>query len=76
MRFHRGIHYPHPPRGHGRKAYTMSEAALRQRCHNLGRTRMRSDRESLIIKLLTWQAFFGEEPKPSQLCSARIQWMT
>lgn len=27
---------------------------------------MRSDRESLIIKLLIWQAFFGEEPSPSQ----------
>jgi hypothetical protein len=32
---------------------------------------MRSDRESLIIKLLTWQAFFGEELKPSQRALAR-----
>jgi hypothetical protein len=44
----------------------MSDAALRQRRRNLRRTRIRSDRESLIIKLRTWQAFFGEEPKPSQ----------
>jgi hypothetical protein len=66
MRFQRGTYYPHPPRGPGRKPYTMSDAALRQRCRNLRRTRIRSDRESLIIKLLTWQKFFGEEPKRSQ----------
>lgn len=66
MRFRKGEHYPHPPRGPGRKPYTMSDAALRQRCHNLRRTRLRSDRESLTIKLLVWQAFCGDEPKPSQ----------
>jgi hypothetical protein len=71
MRFQRGTHYQHPPRGPGRKPYTMTETALRQRRHNLKRTRMRSDRESLIIKLLTWQAFFGEQPKPSQRALAR-----
>jgi hypothetical protein len=49
----------------------MSDAALRQRCCNLRRTRIRSDRESLAIKLLIWQAFFGDEPKPSQRALAR-----
>ena len=71
MRFQRGTDYPHPTRGPGRKPYTMSEAALRQRCRNLRRTRIRSDRESLIIELLTWQAFFGDAPKPSQRALAR-----
>jgi hypothetical protein len=71
MRFERGTHYPHPPRGPARKPYAMSDAALRQRCRNLRRTRIRSNRESLIIKLLTWQAFFGEEPKLSQRALAR-----
>ena len=44
---------------------------LAERCRNLRRTRIRSDRESLIIKLLTWQALFGEELKPSQRALAR-----
>ncbi|MGC2852372.1 MAG: hypothetical protein WB556_20480 [Candidatus Acidiferrum sp.] len=66
MRFERGTHYPHPPRGRGRKPYTMSDAALRQRCHNLRRTRLRSDWESLTIKLLIWQSCFESGPRQSQ----------
>jgi hypothetical protein len=48
----------------------MSDEALRQRRHNL-RRRLRSNRESQLIKLLIWQAFFGEEPRPSQRALAR-----
>jgi hypothetical protein len=66
MRFQRGSHYEHQPRGPGRKPYTMSEAALRQRCHNLRRTRIRSDQESLTIKLLVWQTCFDGGPRRSQ----------
>lgn len=69
MRFERGVW--HRPRGPARMPYTMSDAALRQRCRNLRRTRLRSDRESLTIKLFIWQAFFGEEPKPSRRALAR-----
>ena len=71
MRFQRGISYPHPPRGPASKPYTMSDAALRQRRRNLRRTRLRSDRESLTIKLLTWQACFKSGPRPSQRALAR-----
>jgi|SRR5215470_8314121 len=71
MRFERGIHYPHPPRGPARKPYTMSEAALRQRCHNLRRTRLRSDRESLTIRLLIWQSCFESGPHASHRNLAR-----
>jgi hypothetical protein len=59
MRFRKGIHYEHPPRGRARKPYTVSEAARRQRCRNLRRTRIRSDRETAIIKRLIWQACFS-----------------
>lgn len=72
MRFQRGIHYPHPPRGRGRKPYTVSEAALRQRCRNLRRTRIRSDRESLVIRLLVWQARFESGPRLSQRALGRL----
>jgi hypothetical protein len=71
MRFQRGIHYPHPQRGRGRKPYTVSEAALRQRCRNLRRARLRSDRESRTIKLLIWQSCFEDGPRPSQRALAR-----
>ena len=71
MRFQRGIHYPHPPRGPARKSYTMSEAALRQRRRNLKRTRIRSDRETAIIKRLIWQACFNGGKRPSQRALAR-----
>jgi len=71
MRFQRGIHYHHPPRGPARKRYRMSEAALRQRRRNLERTRIRSDRETAIIKLLIWQACFDTAPRPSQCALAR-----
>lgn len=69
MRFERGVW--HRPRGPARKPYTMSDAARRQRCRNLRRTRLRSDRESLNIKLFIWQSCLGEEPKPSQRALAR-----
>ena len=49
----------------------MSGAALRQRCRNLRRTRIRSDRESLVIKLLTWQSCFESGPRRSQRALAR-----
>jgi hypothetical protein len=71
MRFQRGIHYPHPPRGPGHKPYTMSDAARRQRCRNLRRTRIRSDRESLTIKLLIWQSYSDSGPRPSQRALGR-----
>src|SRR5215472_8386226 len=71
MRFQRGIHYHHPPRGPARKRYRMSEAALRQRRRNLERTRIRSDRETAIIKLLIWQACFDTAPHRSQRALAR-----
>src|SRR5215469_10596195 len=71
MRFQRGIHYPHPPRGPARKSYTMSEAALRQRRRNLKRTRIRSDCETAIIKRLIWQACFDGGERPSQRALAR-----
>lgn len=34
--------------------------------NNLKRTRLRSDRESLTIKLFIWQSCVGDEPKSSQ----------
>src|SRR5262249_27455120 len=71
MRFQRGIHYPHPARGPARKPYGMSEAALRQRRRNLGRTRKRSDRETAVIKRLIWQAYFEGGKRPSQRALAR-----
>src|SRR5215472_12222806 len=71
MRFQRGIHYPHPPRGPARKPYTMSEAALRQRRRNLKKTRIRSDRETAIIKRLIWQSCFDGGERPSQRALAR-----
>jgi hypothetical protein len=71
MRFQRGLHYPHPPRGPARKPYRMSEAALRQRRRNLKRTRIRSDRETAIIKRLIWQACSDCGERPSQRALAR-----
>src|SRR5438132_2676303 len=65
MRFLKGVHYPHPPRGPGRGRYHMSEAALRARRRNLSQARLRSDRESLTLKLLIWQSCF-DDPRPSQ----------
>jgi hypothetical protein len=49
----------------------MSEAALRQRCRNLRRTRIRSDCESRTIKLLIWQYCFEGGPRLSQRAIAR-----
>src|SRR5215472_10755306 len=73
MRFQRGIRYPHPPRGPARKPYTMSEAALRQRRRNLKRTRIRSDRETAIIKRLIWQACFDGGERLSQRARTLFQ---
>jgi hypothetical protein len=69
MRFLKGTHYPHPPRGPGR--YNMSDAARHARRLNLSKSRLRSERESLIIKILIWQACFDEGPRPSQRSLAR-----
>jgi AraC-like DNA-binding protein len=78
MKFQRGIHYPHPPRGPARKPYRMTEDALRARRRNLaaavktGRLkRLRSDRESRIIKLLVWKSKFDDGPRPSERALAR-----
>jgi hypothetical protein len=72
MRFSKGVRYPHPPRGPGRRKYYLSEAARRARRENLSRSRLRSDRESLVIKLLIWQSCFHVcSPQPSQRTLAR-----
>ena len=72
MRFLKGIHYMHPPRGPGRGRYHLSHAAWGARVHNLKRVkRLRSSREIGIIKLLIWQWFFDPEPKPSGRALAR-----
>jgi len=49
----------------------MSDAALRQRRRNLKRTRIRSDRETAIIKRLIWQACFDGGDRPSHRALAR-----
>ena len=66
MRFQKGEHYPHPRRGPGRHRYHVSEAARRARRRNLSRSRLRSDRETAVIKLLIWQASFARGPRVSQ----------
>jgi hypothetical protein len=66
MGFHKGIHYRHPPRGRARKPYSMSDAAVRQRRRNLLHTRLRSERETAIIKRLIWQLCFSGAPVRSQ----------
>jgi hypothetical protein len=71
MRFDRGIRHPHPPRGPGRKPYTVSPEALLQRRNNLRRARIRSDRETAIIKRLIWQQCFDSGPHPSQRALGR-----
>ncbi len=73
MRFQRGIHYEHPPRGRARKPYTKTTEALLARRDNLRKVRrLRSLRETAIIKLLIWQACFEESgPRPSQRTLAR-----
>jgi hypothetical protein len=71
MRFRKGIHYPHPPRGRGRGRYHLSDAALRARRRNLAKSRRRSASESLIIKRLIWQPCFDGSPRPSQRTLAR-----
>jgi hypothetical protein len=72
MRFQKGVHYPHPPRGPARHPYHVSEAARRARRSTLSRFRLRSDRESAVIKLLIWQACFDDGPRPTQRALARI----
>jgi hypothetical protein len=44
----------------------MSETARRSRRNNLSKSRLRSQRESLIIKILIWQSCFDDGPRPSQ----------
>jgi hypothetical protein len=44
----------------------MSDEALRARRHNLSKARLRSDRESLVMKLLIWQSCFDGGPRLSQ----------
>jgi hypothetical protein len=71
MRFQRGTYYPHPPRGKAHEPYTLSPEALLQRRNNLKRTRIRSDRESLVVRLFIWQARFESGPHLSQRTLAR-----
>jgi hypothetical protein len=71
VRFIKGIHYPHPPRGPGRRRYHVSDAARRARRLNLSKSRLRSDRESAVIKLLIWQSCFDGGTPPSQRALAR-----
>lgn len=66
MRFRKGEHYPHPPRGPARRPYHVSDLARRARRRNLSNSRRRSDRETAVIKLLIWQALFGDGPRPTQ----------
>jgi hypothetical protein len=49
----------------------MSDAARRARRRNLAKSRLRSDRESLVIKILIWQSSFDAGPRPSQRALAR-----
>jgi hypothetical protein len=72
MRFLKGIHYPHPPRGPGRGLYHLSDAARRARRHNLWKSRLRSDRESLVIKLLIWQSYFDGLPLSQRSLARRL----
>lgn len=77
MRFQRGIHYPHPPRGPGRRRgpfgrrYHMSDEARIARRRNLEKARLRSDWESRVIKLFVWQSRFDSGPRPSERALAR-----
>jgi hypothetical protein len=71
MRFLKGTHYPHPRRGPGRGCYLVSDAARRARRNNLSRSRLRSDWESLVIKILIWQSCFDGGPRLSQRSLAR-----
>jgi len=85
MRFRKGEHYPHPPRGPGRGLYRMSDAARRARRQNLARSHTRSNRETLVIKLLIWQSGFNDTPhsqrslarqlgvSPSYVCKVQAQ---
>lgn len=71
MRFRKGVHYPHPPRGPGRGQYHMSDAALRARRRNLSKARQRSAAESLTIRRLIWQSCFDGASWTSQRALAR-----
>ena len=71
MRFRKGVHYPHPSRGPARRPYHVSEAARRARRCNLSKSRLRSDRESAVIKLLIWQTYLDDGPRPTQRALAR-----
>jgi hypothetical protein len=71
MRFRKGEHYPHPPRGPARRPYHVTEAARCARRLNLSKTRIRSSREILTIKLWIWQDAFGDGPHLSQRELAR-----
>ena len=72
MRFLKGTHYQHPPRGPGRGRYYVSDAARRARRHNLSKSRLRSDGESRIMKLLIWESCFEVGQRPSQRVLARL----
>lgn len=49
----------------------MSAKAWRARRRNLSNARLRSQRESRIIKLLVWQAYWASDKRPSERAVAR-----
>jgi hypothetical protein len=71
VRFDKGVHYLHPPRGPGRGRYVVSDAARRARKLNLSKVRLRSERESRVIKLLIWQSYLDDSNSFSQRALAR-----
>jgi hypothetical protein len=50
----------------------MSDAARRARRQNLSRSRLRSDWEIRVIKILIWQSCFDSGPRPSQRALGRL----
>jgi len=71
MRFQKGVHYPHPPRGRARRPYDVTDAARRARRQNLSTSRLRSDWETSVIKRLVWQERFDGGQHSSQRTLAR-----
>jgi hypothetical protein len=74
VRFDKGVHYLHPPRGPGRGRYLVSDAARRARKLNLSKVRLRSERESRVIKLLIWQSYLDDSNSFSQRGSCPSAW--
>jgi len=69
MRFQKGIHYPHPPRGPGRRRYRMSDAAYQARLRNLQAAiaRAHTSRHDASSLKLRWQRI-----EPSRATAQRL----